>query len=84
MKSYPLESMNVELEQVVERAVKRTLQELGVISKFISRKEMVQAIGRGNYDRGVREGRLNIVKKGGRTSTIYCSRSEFEQYATTV
>ncbi len=70
----------LEVEAIVERTVLRTLEKVGAIPKYISRKEMIQRIGRGNYDRGVREGYLKIIKKGGKTSTVSCLRSEFENY----
>ena len=69
-----------ELQSLVDRSVRRTLEELGHIPKLIPRKEMVARIGRGNYDRGVTLGILKPIKKGGSTSTIYCLRQEFEDY----
>ena len=69
-----------DIEAIVERTVLRTLESVGAIPKYITRKEMIQRVGRGNYDRGIREGYLNIIKKGGRTSTIHCLRSEFERF----
>lgn len=69
-----------ELESIIERTVKRTLEDAGVISKFITRKEMIKRIGQGGYNRGVNEGLLHPIKKGGRTATIYCLRSEFESF----
>lgn len=69
-----------ELDSLVERTVKRTLEAMGIVPKLISRKEMIERVGRGNYDRGERDGYLTPIKKGGTTSTIYCLRSEFEAY----
>ncbi len=69
-----------ELDSIVEQTVKRTLEAVGAIPKYISRPEMIGRIGRGPYDRGVNKGYLNIIKNGGRTSHIRCLRSEFERY----
>lgn len=69
-----------ELESIIERTVKRTLESVGAVPKYITRKEMIRRIGQGGYNQGVKEGLLNPVKKGGRTATIYCLRSEFEDF----
>jgi hypothetical protein len=69
-----------ELDSLVEQAVKRTLESLGTIPKYISRTEMIHRVGRGTYDRGVISGRLKIIKNGGKTSSVRCLRSEFERY----
>ncbi|MGC9341255.1 MAG: hypothetical protein ACP5E3_00995 [Bacteroidales bacterium] len=69
-----------ELDSIIERAVKRALEETGAIPKYISRSEMVKRVGRGNYERGVELRFLSIIKKGGKTSKIFCLRKEFEDY----
>lgn len=69
-----------ELESIIEQTIRRTLEDLGALPKYISRSEMIARIGRGAYDRGVNKGYLNIIKNGGSTSHIRCLRSEFERY----
>jgi hypothetical protein len=70
----------MELDSIIEQTIKRTLEAIGAIHKYITRKEMVDRIGRGAYERGVNKGYLNIIKNGGKTSHIRCLRSEFERY----
>lgn len=70
----------MELDSIIEQTTKRTLEATGAIPKYITRKEMIDRIGRGAYERGVSKAYLNIFKNGGKTSHIRCLRSEFERY----
>jgi hypothetical protein len=67
-----------ELDQIITQTVRRTLEETGRISKYVSRTEIIDKIGRALYDKGVFNGYLNPVKNGNNNAKIRILRSELE------
>ena len=63
---------------LIESTVKKTLEEMGIISKFIGRAEMIKRIGITRYNHLVKSGELKVSKSGIRNAKITALRSDFE------
>jgi len=70
--------MNGDIKFIIESTVKKTLEELGMISKFIGRSEMIKRIGITKYNHLVKSGKLKVNKSGTRNARITALRSDFE------
>jgi hypothetical protein len=71
-----------ELEFIIEQTVKRTAEEIGAIPKYLERNEVIKRLNgsRYFYDKGIKEGYLNPVMKGGKSSKVKILRTEVEKY----
>jgi len=64
----------------VEIGVNRVLEKRGIVSPFLTRKEIIKMVGRNNYDNAVRNGQLIPQKNKGKNSKIFVPRSQFDDY----
>jgi len=72
-----------ELDRIIEQTVKRTVEELGLKSTFLSRKEVTLKLGsRALYEKGVEREILNPIKDldGSRNSKVQIKASELDNY----
>ncbi len=70
-----------DLNTIIEEIVERITAPKG---RFVTRGEIVSEIGRAEYDRAIRKGRLTKIKGQGRTGRVKVSRKEYEQFLNTL
>jgi hypothetical protein len=61
----------------IKKAMMEVLEQAGLITPYMSRKEVIKQIGRVRYERAVKAGLLSRVKATGKNSTVRILRSEF-------
>lgn len=68
-------------EMAAQRAVQLFAEQTGCTTlKYIYRPEMIERIGRSTLDKGIRTGKLKVIKQGGKTSKVKALRTEFEKF----
>lgn len=65
-------------KEELKDAVKEALEDVGLISPFVGRAEIVRMINRYRYDKAVKAGLLHREKRGeGKTARVGILRTEF-------
>jgi hypothetical protein len=57
--------------------IKEALEEAGLISPFISRKEVIEQIGRHRYEKAIKAGHIKRNKLSGKNAQVRLLRAEF-------
>lgn len=78
MKEYVLVSRE-DLFMMAEYAARRAAEEKDPKKKFITRTEIIEEIGRAKFDWLVENGKLNVIKQGGRTATVKALRTHYNE-----
>jgi hypothetical protein len=75
-----MEITSLQLQHIVTQAINRTLEVSGKIKPIIYLSEAYNMASRKTVDRALKSGALKPIKKGGKTSKIWISRSEFDKW----
>jgi len=65
---------------LIKNLVKEALAEVGLITPFITRQEIIQQIGRHRYEKAVKSGLISRQKAEGQNSTVRVKRAEFTEF----
>ena len=72
---------NETLELLADKVAERVLEKMQEDQQpLMTRGEVIEKIGRGEYEKALINGSLNKIKKGGKTSTVFIARSEFNLF----
>lgn len=70
-----------QIQAYIDGAIEMRLRQMKSVRPLtITRKEVMSAIGRGAYEKAVREGKLNPIKDSGPNSKVRFRYTEVEQY----
>ena len=62
----------------VKEAVIEALEDVGMITPYLTRKEIVAQIGRHRYDKAIKAGHLHRNKQPGQSAKVRVLRREFQ------
>jgi len=69
---------------LINQTVLITLENLGLKKTIISRAEIIRLYGRNTFEKARNSPAIKWIKKGGRTSSIFCNRSQFDSFLNTI
>lgn len=68
------------IDDAMQYGARRIKEEMATEQPYITLADAYRSMGRKMVDRGLENGTLKTVKKGGKTSKVYIMREHFERW----